>query len=481
MTETAQGQQRLQSPSEAYKSASSAQRQAILVLGMHRSGTSALTGVISALGAAGPKTPMVPTIDNPRGYFESSALSNAHDALLTSAGSRWHDWRQIDARWLCSTAAEEYRQKIKDLLLSEYNDHPLIVIKDPRICRFVPFMSAILAELNIRPVAILPIRNPLEIAYSLKRRDSFPVPKSILLWLRHVLEAEIHSRQMQRCFVPYEEFLRDWQYYLDGIGKKIGVVWPNHSDSLNAKIGEFLTLDLHHENVSHDEMKNHPDVFPLAIETYNALTKIAADGESQEILDRLDLIRGKFDEGCQIFGAVVSDEETITVNGLIAERTTLVAARNMLASERHALERKHKSLTAERDVLTAKCNSLIEERATLVAVHNRLVSEHRALARDHENLTAERDMLTATCNSLIGERDAVATARNNLVSERDALVGDHIRLREERDTIAAAYNSLGTERDAMLTSRSWRLTAPLRSFKRLFSQLFRSFGRAVQA
>jgi hypothetical protein len=423
MNEVTKGQKWAQSPSEACKSASSALRQAVLILGMHRGGTSALAGVISALGAAGPKTPIGPTEDNLRGYFESAPLGEAHDDLLASAGSRWHDWRKFDARWFCSTAAEKHRQRIKDLLLSEYGDRPLIFIKDPRISRFVPFMSAILAELNISPVAILPIRNPLEVAYSLKRRDSFLLPKSGLLWLRHMLDAEFHSRQLRRCFVPYEELLRDWQYYLNGVDKKIGVVWPNSSDSSNVKIGEFLSPDLRHEKVSLDEIKNHPDVFPMAVETYKALTKIAADGESQEILDQLDLIRTKFDEGCQIFGAAVTIEETATVKDLIAERDALAAA------------------------------------------HNRLVSEHHALGRDHESLTAERDVLIATCNSLIAERDTVAAARDDLISERDALVRVQIKLSTERDTIAAAYERLSTERDAILASRSWRVTAPLRRLR----------------
>ena len=418
MNEVTQGQQWLQSPSEACESASSAQRQAVLILGMHRGGTSALAGVISALGVAGPKTPTGPTKDNLRGYFESAPLGAAHDALLASAGSRWHDWRKFDARWFCSTAAEEHRQRIKDLLLSEYGHRPLIFIKDPRICRFVPFMSAILAELNISPVAILPIRNPLEVAYSLKRRDNFLLPKSILLWLRHMLDAEFHSRQMRRCFVPYEDFLRDRQHYLDGVGKQIGVVWPNTSDSSNVKIGEFLSPDLRHERVSFDKMKNHPDVFPLAVETYNALTKIAAEGESQKILDQLNLIRTKFDEDCRIFGAAVSAEEMANVKGLIAERDALVAA------------------------------------------HNSLVSEHYALGRDHQSLTAERDVLTAKCNSLIAEHDTVAAVRDDLISERDALVRVQIKLSTERDAIAAAYNSL-------LTSRSWRVTAPLRRLRSL--------------
>jgi hypothetical protein len=433
MNEVTRGQQWLQSPSKA----SSAQRHAVLILGMHRGGTSALAGVTSALGVAGPKTPIGPTTDNLRGYFECAPLGEAHDALLASAGSCWHDWRQLDARWFCSTAAEGHRQRIKELLVAEYGDRPLIYIKDPRVCRFVPFISSILVELNISPVAILPIRNPLEVAYSLRRRDSFLLPKSILLWLRHMLDAEFHSRQMPRCFVPYEEFLRNWKYDLDGVGKKIGIVWPNSSDSSNVTIGEFLSPDLRHEKVSFDEMKKHPDVFPLAVETYNALSKIAVEGESPEILDQLDLIRTKFDEGCQIFGAAVTAEETAIANGLIAERDALAAAHNRLVSEHRAIGREHESCTAERNVLIATCDSLI----------------------------AERDTVAAARDDLISERDTVAAARDDLISERDALVRVQLKLSTERDTVAAAYNRLSTEYDAILTSRSWRATAPLRRLR----------------
>src|ERR1700712_2357048 len=69
----------------------STKRRAILVLGMHRSGTSALSGVVNALGPAAPKPLLAPRADNPRGFFESAALADAHDDLLLSAGSYWDD------------------------------------------------------------------------------------------------------------------------------------------------------------------------------------------------------------------------------------------------------------------------------------------------------------------------------------------------------------------------------------------------------
>src|SRR5580658_944716 len=110
-------------------------RLAILVLGMHRSGTSALGGVLNALGAGAPKTLMAPHFENPRGFFESTTLADAHDALLASAGSCWHDWRQFDLRRTSSDIARQHRQKITTLLMDEFGDAPLVFIKDPRICR----------------------------------------------------------------------------------------------------------------------------------------------------------------------------------------------------------------------------------------------------------------------------------------------------------------------------------------------------------
>src|SRR5580700_2050913 len=110
MNEVPSREERLQSLAEIGKLASSPKRQAILVLGMHRSGTSAVGGVISALGVAGPKTLMRPNRYNSRGHVESTPLTAAHDELLASAGSRWDDWWQFNPRWFHSKAAEQHRQ-----------------------------------------------------------------------------------------------------------------------------------------------------------------------------------------------------------------------------------------------------------------------------------------------------------------------------------------------------------------------------------
>src|SRR3954467_12423515 len=113
-------------------------RRAILVLGMHRSGTSALSGVACSLGGSAPNNLLPANFANPSGYWESWPLVQAHDELLASADSSWDDWRELDPRWYVSDAAQRSRIRLQETIRSEYDHNPLFVVKDPRICRFLP-------------------------------------------------------------------------------------------------------------------------------------------------------------------------------------------------------------------------------------------------------------------------------------------------------------------------------------------------------
>src|SRR5258708_1763893 len=172
----------------AMKKSDLAKRRAILILGMHRSGTSALSGVACSLGASAPNNLLPANFANPHGYWESLPLVQAHSELLASAHSSWDDWRQFDPRWYGSEDASRFRHRIRDILESEYDEKPLFVVKDPRLCRFLPFFLSVLEEMAVTPVALFSLRNPLEVAFSLRRRDGFAISKSVALWLRHVLD-----------------------------------------------------------------------------------------------------------------------------------------------------------------------------------------------------------------------------------------------------------------------------------------------------
>ena len=425
MNEIARGRSFCLSPSEERSAAFSPPRRAVLVLGMHRSGTSALGGVISALGVAGPKTLADPNEWNPRGYFESPRIFTAHDELLAAIGSRWDDWRRLDPGRLDAEAGR-HRHGIKELLIDEFGDAPLIFLKDPRICRFVPFTLSILADLSVSPVAVLIIRNPLEVAHSLQRRELFPLSKSVLLWIRHVLDAEFDSRDMPRCFLSYEDFLTDWRRQVERIAAQTGLEWPERSGSSAFKIDDFLTADLRRERFSVDAIIDHSAVVPLARDVYDVLTRIASQGESQELLNRLDLLRAEFNHACRTFEPALADAA---------------------AAER--------DLTSQREGLKSERGSLELERNSLILVRDGLRSERDRLRSERDGLRSERDKLVVACDSLRASQDAFVSEIEKRMAERDAY--------------AAEYAHLIAARDALLHSRSWRLTAPLRFARTAFA------------
>ncbi len=149
----------------------SARKYAILVLGMHRSGTSAVTRILNLLGAELPTDLMPPRDDNELGFWESSELKSIHDKLLAHVDSSWDDPGPLPSGWLESPSVADFREEIGSFLERSFGHARLAVIKDPRICRFVPLWIDALQECGTEPVAVLTIRNPLEVAASLKLRN----------------------------------------------------------------------------------------------------------------------------------------------------------------------------------------------------------------------------------------------------------------------------------------------------------------------
>src|SRR5262245_44014369 len=185
-------------------------RTAVLVLGMHRSGTSALARLVNFLGAALPRHLMPANEANPRGYWESKPLVGLHDELLEASDSAWDDWRALGSRWKESDAANRFSARIRLMIDEEYGNAPLFVMKDPSVCRTLPYWMSILEKSGFRTAPLIIVRNPLEVAESLRERDGISFEKAMLLWLRHTLDAEYETRHLQRNIVTYDALLEDW-------------------------------------------------------------------------------------------------------------------------------------------------------------------------------------------------------------------------------------------------------------------------------
>ncbi len=164
---------------------------ALLVLGMHRSGTSALTAVLNDLGASLGNELVAANDDNPGGYFENAGAVTAHEMLLAELDRGWEDLRELPEGWLQSAAGKRAQAGIAALLREEFAGVPLWALKDPRLCRLLPLWRPALAEAGIEAKALFVLRNPDEVAASLGKRDGIGAEIAHLLWLRHFLDAEV--------------------------------------------------------------------------------------------------------------------------------------------------------------------------------------------------------------------------------------------------------------------------------------------------
>jgi hypothetical protein len=235
-------------------------RQAILILGMHRSGTSALARVLGLCGGTLPRDTWSPDEHNTTGYWEPAPIVTLHDEILRSADSSFDDVGVPRPGWHSSVAASGFGERLAEALESAYGNAPLWVVKDPRMCRLVPLWEDVLARLEVVPLAVIPVRSPLEVAASLAERDGFPVAKSLLLWLRHFLEAEVATRGMRRSFVSYDALLEDWRQVVNKIGRDLALAWPLPPEDGAPQVESFLDLRVRHHALSEREPAAHPEV-----------------------------------------------------------------------------------------------------------------------------------------------------------------------------------------------------------------------------
>src|SRR5271168_3906496 len=132
--------------------------------------------------------------------------------------------------------------------------------------------------MQITPLAVIPIRSPLEVALSLAKRDGFSLEKGLLLWLRHILEAERESRRFPRAIIAMDELFEDWRGAITKIGGLLGIEWPVFGEAAAAAVDAFLSRDLIHQNAAADLL---PPVFAWTIKAYEAMLTLGDRPQSR--------------------------------------------------------------------------------------------------------------------------------------------------------------------------------------------------------
>lgn len=213
-------------------------RTAIIVSGMHRSGTSAITRVVSLLGAGVPGRMIEVERRGERCSWEQPAVVEMNERVLERFGSWWAGWESIDRQELLSM--NRVVERTRRLVRGEFGDADSIIVKDPRIARLLPLWTHALEMEGFRCVHVIALRQPAAVADAVARQDQLSPKATALAWLAHSLDAEFHTRAQPRVVVSVENLLRDWRSEADRVGRALDVEWPQSPHDFAGAISEVI-------------------------------------------------------------------------------------------------------------------------------------------------------------------------------------------------------------------------------------------------
>jgi len=255
----------------------------ILILGMHRSGTSALTGTLSMLDVDLGKDLMQANEGNEKGYFENTNFYNINEDLLSQIDSSWEDVFFDETK----LANIQDTNKLNSLLKKEFKDSRIFSIKDPRLAYLFPVYERVLKELDINIKIIIPYRNPIEVASSLTTRNNFSLEKGMLLWAYHILLSEKFSRGHQRIFIEFNELMSNTKDVIQQISEKLKINLNLKYDEKKEALEKFLDTGLKHHNISMDDL---PDNTPKIVKD---ILKLRDNFNQDDITSNFDLLRAE--------------------------------------------------------------------------------------------------------------------------------------------------------------------------------------------
>ena len=398
-------------------------RRLIVVLGMHRSGTSAITKSLELLGVGLGGNLHPAGFDNPKGFWEDRECIAINDSLLMHLDSTYDRlglaWDEIKT----DAQVSELKLRATQLILRKQEENNGIWgFKDPRTCRLLGFWKDVFLALECEVCFVIAVRNPASVTASLATRNDIPPEKSYFLWLQHVLPPLSFMKDARRVVVDYDELLANPYSQLVRISAKLGLVLPEPQSSMVKDFeSNFLESGLRHACFTEAELALDSRASTIVFSTYNLLHRLSKDLESLESASVLATLK--------------------ELNARLIDVRPAFDYINCLENERMSLWQ----AIAERDKQIVNLNQAVIERDGQIVNLNQAVIERDGQIVNLNQAVIERDGQIVNLNQAVIERDKQIVNLNQAVIERDGQIVN-----------------LVAERNHILESTSWKITKPFR-------------------
>jgi len=244
---------------------------------MHRSGTSAVTRALSTLGVDLGDRLMPPSVgDNDKGFYEDLDIYALNVRMLKAIGSDWHRLAPITPEDVSELRDKGFLISALDLLRQKTAGQTIFGFKDPRVAKLLPFWEQIFHAGGFKVSYLLVVRNPLSVAYSLKKREGFHHERTYALWIEHVISSLAISARNTRVLIDFDLFVRAPEQQLTRIATALEL--KVNAAAMNDYLARFLDENLRHYKFSMDELLADEACTPLLRQMYTTLFEYAAEG-----------------------------------------------------------------------------------------------------------------------------------------------------------------------------------------------------------
>jgi hypothetical protein len=290
----------------------------ILVVGVGRSGTSLLTGILGQLGCHIPTPEVVADDTNPRGFGEPRWVVDFHTGLLRKRRVTVNDARPVAfERMAEGPHVEPAYAELRPWLRDQLTQADTVVVKDPRTVWFLPLWTRCAHELGVPTSFVTMLRHPAEIlASATKSYGTWQSENSrAAAWLNVMLETEHATRGAHRAFVRYEDLLSDWAPQISRMGALIGVPALAAVDRASfPAVDEFVDPTLHRNRVHWEDLDVAARVRDMAEDVWQQFQPLAVGTEEPaDVKPRLDAAR-------EAYAALYAEAESIAQTSVHAVR-----------------------------------------------------------------------------------------------------------------------------------------------------------------
>lgn len=403
-----------------------------IILGMHRSGTSLTAQLLSKMNVwMGEESQMLSRDQyNEKGYLELQELVQIDDFLLAGAGCMWYSQNKpvLDKELtglLVSDFARNYLQ----------NHDGKIAMKEPRLTIMWREWVEGIRHTERAIAGVVAVRNPLEVAESLCKRDGMQQEYALCLWYRYNWECLLFAKEYPSVWVDYNEYFHNLEGVCDKIGKFIGVDWRTES----AVINDVVERKIRHYNQA--EQEGISWIEKAAVALYKSLTRLS---EGVAGIDEVIEAHGKDYQTVYEYGLGLIYHESVEE---AARRTYLY--RGMQLLEKHQLvslidaviEQPHSIVLCGNGKNLERLLPLLEKNdKNVVAIYDKM----NKTEREYRNKKIQVCSLQEVVENDSEERFYLVTPfyqnEREICADLSKVIGDE-RIRRLSDILLAKYKS----------------------------------------